>query len=236
MKASILSIAIVTIAFTAVPAFGQAQRSLDRCMREASKSTAKHQAAVVKGLAKCFERISKDQIKDNRPDFSKVGKACSAQLRKMVNTQRPERTLLAKTAARIDKRCQPARNPHTTDQVLSLTPSGVPQGIQAKNMESFCISFGGTGVINNVSDWVECQLNAAECGALQQVATEFPRALEWMDAVRPVIVDLGPRFIDAVVALDEVRERLDSDLDGVVDLNCGPGFTDCGNGVVDPDE
>lgn len=232
------SVVALALLFTASTALAQAERSLDRCMRESTKTVAKHQANVVKVLSKCFQRISKDQIKDNKPTVAAAAKGCAAQLRKIVNTQRPTNTLYEKAKGKIDKACQPARNPHTTDQVLSLTPSGVPQGIKAKNLDSFCISFGGDGAIQSVSEWIDCQLAAVECGARQQVGTQFPRMLEWLPALRAEIDALGsaPKFTDAVLAVDALHQALDGNLDGEMELNCGPGFTDCGNGVVDADE
>lgn len=239
MKFYALPVVTLTLALCAVPAFGQqAERSLDRCMRESSKTVAKHQTNVVKAISKCFQRIAKDTIKDNKPSLAGAAKPCAAQLRKIVNSQRPANTLFNKAKAKIDKRCQPARNPHTTDQVLSLTPTGVAQGIEARNLANFCISFGSDGNLDSVGEWIDCQLVAVECGARQQVGTQFPRILEWIPLLRAELDALGPnqKYVDAIAALDELHAALDGNADGELELNCGPGITDCGNGVLDIDE
>ena len=237
LSALILTLAASLVA-TAGPAAGQAERSLERCHKEASKRTAKHEATLVKTLAKCFQKVSKELIKDNEVDVSGAARSCSSQLRKIINSEKPTKTLEAKTRARIDKRCEPALNAHTENQVLSLTPSGVAEGIEAANLEAYCISFGGDGTFDSVDDWIECQMRAAECQARMQVGTQFPRILEWLPLIEAEILALGPdqKYLDAAQVLSDLENALDGNDDLEMDLNCGPGITDCGNGVVDVDE
>jgi len=238
MKTLFLPLATIALLLAPVAAYGQAAASLEKCLKESSKGVAKYQAAVVKSYNKCLDRVAKDLIKDNKPSIAAAAKSCVAQLRKVVNTERPKTTIEAKTRAKIDKRCQPAGKPHTADQVLSLTPTGVLEGIQARRLDSICIAFGSDGSFNTVTEWIDCQLKGAECGARQHVATQYPRVLEWLPLLATEMGNLGStaKINDAIAAVNQLRDALDGNFDNEPDLNCGLGITDCGNGIIDGDE
>lgn len=236
MKTALL--ALVALALAGSPAFGQAEASLEKCQKEAGKRSEKHEATLVKTLAKCFQKVSKEIIKDNEPDLSGAAKSCASQLRKIINTETPTKTLEAKTVGKIDKRCNPTFNPHTGNQVLSTTPSGVAQGIEARNLDDWCIHFGGDGNLDEVDEWIDCQMRAAECDARLEIGTQFPRLLEWLPLLQAEILALGidQKFLDAAQVLADLENALDGNDDLAMDLSCGPGITDCGNGNVDVDE
>lgn len=233
-----LPIVACAVALAAAPAWAQPENSLEKCQKEAAKRSQKFADSVVKVMAKCFQSASKNLIKENDADVSGAAKTCSSQLRKLLNTTTPSKTLYQKTKAKIDKRCNSASNPHTTNQVLSTAPIGVAEGIEAQRLNAYCISFGGDGDLDSVEEWIDCQLSAALCHARQEIGTLFPRALEWIPDLEIAVTALGPdqKFLDATQALDELQFALDGNNDLAIDLNCGPGITDCGNGVVDIDE
>lgn len=237
MGTLLASLALLT--FAAAPAFGQAEASLEKCLKESTKRTAKHEATLVKTMAKCFQKVSKELIKDNEADISGAAKSCASQLRKILNSESPSKTLEEKTIAKIDKRCNPALTPHTANQVLSTNPSGVAEGIEAQNLDAWCIHFGGDGNLDDVDEWIDCQMRAAECEARLQIGTQFPRILEWLPQLEAAILALDPnepKFVDAAQVLADLENALDGNDDLDMDLSCGPGITDCGNGLVDVDE
>jgi len=239
MRLAIAATAIIAIALGATPSFGQpAEASLERCLKESTKNTAKYQATLVKTLTKCFQKVSKELIKDNDATVAGAAKACASQLSKVVNTLNPSKTIEGKALAKIDKRCEPALNPHTEDQVLSATPSGVAQGIEASNLDAWCVNFGGDGSLDDVNEWISCQIQAAQCQGRIQIGTEFPRLLEWIPLLITEITALGStqKLLDAITVLEELENALDGNDDLVIDLNCGPGITECGNGIIDVDE
>lgn len=238
MNSRTFTIAVASLLLIAAPVWGQAERSVEKCSKEVTKRTSKYQSTLVKRYAKCFLKISKELIKDNEATLDGIAKSCASQLRKIVNTEKPTKTEEEKARSKMDKRCEPALNAHTKDDILSQTPMGVSQGIEAKNLDSWCVNFGGDGALDNVDEWIECQIRAAECQAYQQLGTQFPRLLEWLPDAATAIGNLGgdQKFLDAVQALTDLEDALDGNDDLVMDLNCGPGITDCGNDVVDVDE
>lgn len=230
----------VLVAFSAAGVWGQAEKSLDKCQKAAAKQSSTHVKARTKAIAKCLQKISGAMIKGGAPDPAGAAKACASSLRKLVNTVDTAKTVSEKARTKMRKACDPAYVPlpHTVNQVISLTPTGVAEGLKAANLDAYCSVFGGDGSINNVGEWADCQLTASECEANQQISVQYPRALEWLNAVRPYIVALGtePKYTDAVDALDEVIDALDGNGDNALDINCGPGNSVCGNGVIDANE
>ncbi len=232
------SVAALAFALCAVPASAQPESSLEKCQKEAAKRSQKFADSVVKVMGKCLQAASKNLIKEGDADVSGAAKTCSSQMRKLLNTETPSKTLYEKTKAKITKRCNSPSTAHTANQVLSLTPVGVAEGIEASRLSGYCASFGGDGTVDTVEEWIDCQLLAAMCHARQQIASQFPRALEWLPELEADVTALGTaqKFIDAANAIGELNDALDGNGDLALDLNCGPGITECGNNVVDLDE
>ncbi len=65
---------------------------------------------------------------------------------------------------------------------------GLSEQLEAENLDAWCESFGGDGSLDDVNEWVDCLQAAARCEGNQQVATQYPRALEWLGEVRPAMV------------------------------------------------
>lgn len=77
----------------------------------------------------------------------------------------------------------------------------VRQSTQVANLSAWCGSFGGDGSIDSIAEWVDCQAAAGGSGARLAVATQHPRTLEWLAAVRPSIAAMSPTPTDALAAL-----------------------------------
>ncbi|HYD47008.1 MAG TPA: DUF1566 domain-containing protein [Terriglobales bacterium] len=238
---SIRSLAFAIALTSSIAATATAQeKSLDKCQKAAAKESASHVKARTKAIAKCLQKISGALIKSGASDPAGAAKACAGSLRKLVNTADANKTVSAKAKTKMRKACDPAvaSLAHSVEQVLSLTPSGVAEGLQAANLDAYCSVFGGDGSLDTVEEWADCQIVASRCEANQQISVQYPRALEWLAAVRPHIVALGgdAKYTDAVTALDEIDAALDGDHDNALDINCGPGNTVCGDGVIDANE
>lgn len=234
--------AAAAVLAVATPAFGQAGQSLDKCQKEASGRLGKYMAAREKVLSSCLAKIAKEVIKSGDP-VADAAKSCGSQLRKFVNSASPNKTLAAKTKEKIRKRCDPtvASLAHTAPQVLELVPPAVTQGIEAKNLNSWCtfFDFDGTnnpgfadGSLDSVEEWIDCSMAVTECGATQATVTQFPRALEWLAELETALVALGPGYADAVTAVQELQDSIDVFGNGNPTINCGPGVDSCGDGVA----
>lgn len=236
-----LSLVTALSLLLAVPTWAQAPKSLDKCQKAAAKLSAGFLAARNKAIQKCLQKISGELIKGNEPNVSGAAKTCAASFRKLVNSDAPAKQLADKAKGKIRKACDPSVNAkltHTTDQVLSLTPIGVSEGIEAKRVEGYCFSFGGDSSFDSVEEWVDCQLAGGTCESNQNISVQYPRALEWLAAVKTQIQGLGmaQKYLDAVAAIDAMRLALDSDSNMTLDINCGPGDSLCGNGSIDANE
>jgi hypothetical protein len=173
-----------------------------------------------------MDAIAKELIQENSPLAGAAAK-CASNLRKLNNTEAPTRALAAKSASKIAKACDPAVNPrleHVTADVLNLVPMSVPQGIQAKNLNTWCANFGGDGSIDTIQEWIDCQQEAATCEAQQQLSVEYPRLLEWLAAIAPAINALGAdvKYADAASQAVSLDNDIDFDQNNQPDLRCGP--------------
>lgn len=239
----LLSLSAALAVLVTVPglSLGQAEKSLDSCEKTAAKNATAQIKARTKTIAKCLQKISGELVKNGKLTPDAVAKACAGAFRKLNNTVDPTKTIQSKAKTKIRAACDPTANAglaHSAAQVLSLTPPVVAEGIEGKRAEAYCQAFGGDGTFDLVEDWVDCQLQSGICEANQQITVEYPRVLEWLDAIRPAIVALGsdPKYTDGLAALDAFRLAIDSNTDDTLDINCGPGTSECGNGTVDANE
>jgi hypothetical protein len=216
---------LVTLAVLVAPAAAHAspESSLAKCQKAADVEGAKLVQGTVKALTKCLSRIATEYLKEGGSDPSDAAKTCVAALRKIENGADPAKTLRAKHAAKLTGACDPATPgvEHTLADVLGAGAT-VPQSTQVANLNVWCASFGGDGSIDSIAEWVDCQAAAAVCSARLAVATQYPRTLEWLAAVRPSIAAISPTPTDALAALDAA----DAAIEGTVDddrpgLICG---------------
>jgi len=224
-------------------AIGQdAGKSLDRCQRVVSKASGKYITANVKMAGACLQNISKELIGKGDSDASRAARGCVRKLAKLVNTEQPEKTLESKLRTTVANACDPAVNSkldHTEADVLGT--GALTQQMNAQDLNAWCQCFGGDGSIDDLDEWVDCVVSAATCQARQAVSVQYPRALEWLDLIRPSISDLDPSASDpkvqgALTALDDLNAAIDATPDdqypdiacGVVEGTCGNGVAECG--------
>lgn len=228
--------AVVVLLLCAGPAFGQAEKSLDKCQKEAAGQTAKFVSAQLKTMANCLQKISGKVIKSGAV-VADAAKTCTGAFRKLENTDDSTKELESKAIAKIKKKCDPTFNTslaHSTNDVLG-PGAGVAESVEATNLNSWCTNFDGDGTIGSVAEWIDCQVSASKCHARQQILLEYPRVLEWATAVKPAIIALGAdqKYTDAANAVQDLIDAIDKFANNQHTIRCGPAILSCGNAVKD---
>ena len=216
MRTARLAVCLVLALCWAGPCLGQAQKSLNKCQSTVGKAARKYVTDLVKTYGACLDAASKAVIEKSGTAADAAG-ACEGKLKAIVNSGDASKTLAAKFAAKVGKACDPNANPalqHTIEDVLGTSGSG--EDIEAQNLNVWCQNFGGDPTIDNLAEWNACIVSAATCQARQLVGTLYPRALEWIAALQGVLTG------DALTALDDLDNGLDSNNDGQLDIACGP--------------
>lgn len=226
----LLAVTAAVLALTLAPAAAQPQKTLSKCQTTAAKGGAKYAANLTKSVGKCLDKIAAVLIADNLGNTAEAAKTCASSLRKIYNTENPDRVLTAKFLANVAKACDPSVNTslqHMAGDVLDIVPPSVPEGIEAKNLDGWCTTFGGDGSLDTVAEWIDCDAQAVRCESLQRLSVIYPRLSEWLLAVASEILGLGSdqKYLDAATAALGVRFAVDANSDGVPDLNCGAGLT-----------
>ncbi len=154
-------------------------------------------------------------------------------LSKINDTRALGKSLPEKLTAKVTEKCDPAVNDHTLDDMRGEGAPGVAQQIETKDVEVWCKHFGGDGDIGSFAEWLSCIQSAHVCQARQAIATQFPRAPEWLTDVYtamgllPVDPDDPTAISDAQVGVSGANGEIDGDGDNIVDLRCGGLGTTC---------
>jgi hypothetical protein len=193
------------------------------------KSAAKtYVDGYVNAVATCLQAVS-TQIIQRNADASKAARTCVTQFRLLNDSRNAGKSLAEKLTASIDKKCAPGmlNVTHTLADILG-TGAGVPESIEVENIEDWCANFGGSGPMTTVQQWVDCVAASHGCGARQTIATQYPRAVEWLGAVKPFMNALSPspssdtsQITDAVAGLDTVVAAMDPGSTGQASFQCG---------------
>lgn len=222
---------LALICLSSIPAFGQAEKTLNGCAKQIGKETRKYIADYIKSVgAGCLDKTSTAVI-ENGGSAADAASSCAKSFLKLVNTDAPAKTLLAKLQAKIAKACDPSVNPdkllHLEGDILGTGTLPVGQQIHAQDLATFCQSFGVSGPIDDLDKWTTCLTTAATCEARQSLTTQYPRLLEWLAALRPAIdaldgANTDQAIVDALAALDALDLAIDADANDVADIACGP--------------
>ena len=205
--------------------------SLNNCQVAVQKKAAAYIAKKESALKGCLNAISKLIIAGQGTDASGAAGTCVIQFRQLSDSRGLGKSLPEKLAAGILQACDPTTNslPHQTVDVLG-PGSSLAQPLDADGIGAWCATFGGNGTILSVQDWVECMTNAAECAVDTAISTQYPRALEWLAAVRPAMEAITPpatdpnKISDALAGLDAAKAAIDGpDNDNVPSVSCGQG-------------
>lgn len=238
---AVLLAALTLLAAPVAPAAAQPEKTLDKCQKTAGKETAKYVGSRQKAYAKCLDKISALRIGAAAADAAEAAKTCASSLRKIGNSEYPDKTLAAKFRAKVAKACDPATNAglaHSASDVLGGVGLVAGDQIDAASLGASCAAFGGDGSVDDIGEWLDCVAAAAECQADRQVGAAYPNVLAWLGDVRGDILaldPLDPANTDAVAVIDALDAALDSNDDEVLDLTCGsvPGIP-CTTGRFSP--
>jgi hypothetical protein len=206
------------------------QVSLNTCQKVVKIEATKFVRAEILAMATCLQKISTALIRNGGtiPDNT-VARTCITQFRKLNDTRAAGKSLVEKLTANVRKKCDPTFNPlltHTVDDVTGKGSPTVPQSIQTQRLDLWCQEFGLLGPIGTVQDWIQCIAAAHKCEAEQAIAEQYPRASEWLSAVKPVMLGIAPpasdpnKTSDAVAGLTAIDSAIDSDNDNVPDITC----------------
>jgi hypothetical protein len=213
--------------------------SLNKCQSTVAAEGKKFIQSYVADVAACLQKVSTDIVQNNLgTPSSTTAKACVSQYRKISDSRALGKSLGEKLAAKITLKCAPGgNNTHTLQDILG-SGAGVPQPLDAENLGAYCAKLGGDGTINTLQEWITCVTAAHTCAARAALASQYPRALDWLPLVQPVMSAVIPPSSDLTKTSDAVAGLTADDTaiegptnDGQPDIQCG-GLVASGNAVV----
>ena len=206
---------------------GPEESALNKCQRTVSVEGGKYIQNYVKTAGACLQKVSTDLVqKSGSIPGTGTAKSCVAQYRKIHDSRSLGKSLEEKLAAKITAACSPGA--FTLDDVIGSPSPGVQQPLDAENLAAYCRHFGGNGTLDSVPEWKDCVVMAHTCAARAALATQYPRAIEWLGAlVGPMNGVPNPpsdpnRTADAVAGVQADATAIDgTPSDGQPDLACG---------------
>jgi hypothetical protein len=189
--------------------------SLQRCQRTVQKSSAKFVAKKLKAFDVCLTKVSDEIVRNDAPNAAGAAATCAGALAKVASIEQ-------KMVQSITATCDPAAGTeHTLGDVRGIG-AGVSEPLATVNLDVYCAAFGGDGVLDSVAEWIECIDAANECAVDAAIAAQFPRALEWLDLVRPPLAALVPTPVSALATLDATNAAIEGPIDDdIVHVGCG---------------
>ena len=213
--------------------------SLNTCQDKVRSEGKTFVQNTIVAVAGCLKAVAVDVIKKNVAISLATSKTCVSQFRKIYDTRGLGKSLEEKLRAKVDPKCVPGANPNVTHNINDITgdPGGLAlQPIDTNNIETWCKHFGGGGSIVTVTDWEDCMVGSPSmvgsfnCEAAAAIATQFPRAAEWlaalttplmnMNLVAPPATDLN-KTSDAVAGANLFKGLIDPDGDLIPNPACG---------------
>lgn len=179
-----------------------AASDLAACQRVVASASAQHLQAVTKAVDACLKKVSAKTIAgglDVSAAATASAKKCAAAFRKIRNAAKPEKQLAALFESRVDRACDPAANPSLTHAEADTWTVGNAT-LGSASLGSYCRHFGGGGSIASFAGWRDCLRSATECQTRQMIAARWPRALEYLEALKVALAAL-PDAADALAAL-----------------------------------
>jgi len=209
--------------------------SLNNCQNAVKVATAAFVKNKVAAIGGCLQTVSTQIVKKNAADVHAAAATCVTQFRKINDSRGLNKQLSDKLAAAIVQKCDPSYqtpsglfpNTHTLADIIG-PGAGVSQPLDAQNLNVWCSAYGGDGSIDTLQEWIDCLTAAAECAVDSIIASQYPRALEWLNLVKPSMQALSPpagdavKISDAVAGLDAVKAAIDGpDNDNIISIQCG---------------
>lgn len=209
----------------AAPASGPGA-SLAACQAAVAKQSTKYRRSVSRMVGKCLGAMTRETFENGAtPSGAAVAASgtCAKAFRKLLHSEKPVGQVSSKFAARLDKACDPSVNPDLAHLESDTWGVGASR-LAAANLGDWCRSGGGDGSVDSYAEWRDCVGRAAECEARQLIANQWPRALQFLEALAPVIAGLPASTArdDSLAALSDLDKALEgSQDDNQPDLACG---------------
>lgn len=231
MRTGMITVALLSVSLLCGAAAAQLtpEVSLNNCQNAVKVETANYIKGKQTAIAACLQRISIEVVKKNGAgDVGLAAATCVAQFRKISDSRLLGKSLGEKFTAKVGAKCDPAQSgvTHTLGDILGAG-AGVNEPLNAQNISAWCARFGGDGSIDTVQEWMSCIQTAAECSVDAAISTQYSRALEWLDEVRPDMEGLTPpstdltKVSDAVDGLDTVRAAIGGTGNLTPTIQCG---------------
>ena len=218
-----------------------AETSLNNCQNAVKTATAAFVKNKVAAIGTCLQAVSTQIVKNNAADAS----GAAAHLRHAVpqDQRQPQPGQAAeRQAGRGDH--QEVHAPAAANYAHALADiigagAGVPQPLNAENLNAWCSHYGGDGSIDTPAgvDRLHHRRGGVRCGlGHRQPVPARARVAEPREAVDAGALAAGtptpPRSADAVAGLDAVKAEIDGpDNDNVVSIQCG-GIVSTGTAVA----
>jgi hypothetical protein len=239
LTAALFSLALASTAGAVPPPPATSLNTCQSTVRTAAKTYVQN---YVNAVGTCLQAVASKVVKYNAPVNSIVASSCVLQFRYLSDSRALGRSYPEKLTKAINAKCVPGgNNTHAVADILG-PGAGVSEPLNAQDINAWCARFGGDGSVDSVAEWLSCIETSQTCAARAAVSTQYPRALEWLAAVKPVMQALTPpatdpnKITDAVAGLDAAAAAIDGpNGDGQPSLLCPlPGV--CGNAVVEAGE
>ncbi len=213
------------------------QVSLNLCQQTVKAEGVKFVKAEIAAISACLQKISVEKIRNNALIDNAAARVCITQFRKLNDSRNAGKSLKEKLTQKIRNKCDKIFNPllaHIDDDITGKGSPTVPVPINTQQLDLWCTNFGGDGSIDGthtppettVQEWVDCIVAAHQCEVNQAIAEQFPRASEWLSAVKLVMPGIPSplsdpnKTNDAIAGLTTVDSAIDSDNDGKPDITC----------------
>jgi hypothetical protein len=205
------------------------QVSLASCQKAVRAEALKYIKKRTSAIATCLNKMADEKLRKNNLDAvaaANAAKTCASELRKVNPLY--SGSLEIRKISKLNSKCLPGAKVTHTDGDVTGIGATVAQPLQAINLNAHCAHFGGDGGVDTSTEWFACLDMLHDCASNLSISVQYPRAIEWLNVVRPAIVALPPstkdpnKYTEAVAGLDAVKNALDGAVvDGVPDFQCG---------------
>jgi hypothetical protein len=168
--------------------------SLNNCQNAVKTATKLFVTKKVTAIGACLQAVSTQFVDKNLPNAHNAAGTCLTQFRRINDSRGQGKQLSDQLAAAIVKKCDPSYqtpggslpHSHTLADIIG-EGAGVPQPLNAANLNTWCSHFGGDGAIDSLPEWIDCLAAAAECDVDSAIAAQYPRVLEWLARARTAV-------------------------------------------------
>ncbi|MBY0277836.1 DUF1566 domain-containing protein [Candidatus Binatia bacterium] len=185
------------------------EQSLARCQRTVAEEGQLFVTRVQQVVGRCLDAAADESLRRGRPSVDAAARTCVNALGE-ITRNRGDLGVQPRFETVIARWCVPGQRDvtHTAADVLGASPAA-GQPIDARSVGALCRGFGGDGAIDSVEEWLACVVASHWSLAATAIATEYPRALQWLGELRPAMAG-GAGGTEALAALDRLATEIES--------------------------